>query len=934
MRKSQRPLRGRHEELKVVEQLFDDLHTGVGGVIVIRGGPGIGKTRLLSEITALAGTVGIRSGFSAAHQAEDMVELSAIMGALFSSSAGLFRGAVLPAPASSPEQRFWVLHDTQALLEREAMATPLLIAIDDLQWADAGTAAALRTLPSQLTTLPIAWVLTSRPHQGSAAVRSALADLAASGATGLDLSPILPDVLSDIAADVLGAPADSELLDFAARAQGNPFLCVELLQGLRDEDLIVLEGGLARLRERRVPERVSASMKQRLSLLSEQAERAATTAASLGQRFSVQELTEISGLATGELAFRIGELLSADIFTERGPDLGFRHDLVREAVRGAVIPSVRRALDREAAAVLQRHGALPVEVASQLARSAGMGDEAAISTLLAAAEALGPTDPASSEDFARRALEITPRHHPSRGQIVARRAISLFASGRVEEAKTFADTALGQALAPEAEAHVRMGIAQMFPLSPDVRADNARKGLALAGVTSETRAWLWGLLFHNLMVAGRTPEALFIEAQVREGIYGDTNRAGWYSYEVARSGIAYQGFEFDHSIAALDEADSRLIAGSEDARERLATNYRCWLLACLDRDEEALDLADQCIVAAQQDRQNWAIHMNESWKGRQLFQMGRLSEANALLEGRFRLRDASMIAGVLDASTVVAAGRVGLERGDAETVQESVAIAEALTTAASPMVKRHGAWLMALAAVANGHARRALDLLHEHGGGDIDHFLPLFPLEVTDEIELVEIALAAGETELAELVSLRAKARYDQNRRLNSVGAVAHHCRGLVERSVTDLMQAVELYRQVARPLWQARALERLGDLLLGQGDRDLSVDAYDGSLLLLVEARADRRERSVRSKLRNLGVRRRVSQSKRPDVGWAALTKAEAVVADMASRGLTNREIAEALFISPHTVGTHLRHIFDKLGIRSRVQLGRAARPDQTTGS
>lgn len=79
-----------------------------------------------------------------------------------------------------------------------------------------------------------------------------------------------------------------------------------------------------------------------------------------------------------------------------------------------------------------------------------------------------------------------------------------------------------------------------------------------------------------------------------------------------------------------------------------------------------------------------------------------------------------------------------------------------------------------------------------------------------------------------------------------------------------------------------------------------------------------------IRARLRRLGVRRRPSKVEHPKTGWEALTEAESVVANLAARGCTNREIADKLFVSPHTVNTHVRHVFEKLGINSRVQLTR----------
>ena len=153
--------------------------------------------------------------------------------------------------------------------------------------------------------------------------------------------------------------------------------------------------------------------------------------------------------------------------------------------------------------MLLARGALPVEVATQLAESAQPGDEVAVTTLLKAAEALGATDPGAAADLSQRALELAPRRHPLRGPLVAQTAVWLHAAGRGEEAKAFADTALHQAFPPEQEAEVRLSIAGMFALSSDVRAEECRHALALPGLPANLRARHLALLFHNLVTAGR-----------------------------------------------------------------------------------------------------------------------------------------------------------------------------------------------------------------------------------------------------------------------------------------------------------------------------------------------------------------------------------------------------------------------------------------------
>ena len=135
---------------------------------------------------------------------------------------------------------------------------------------------------------------------------------------------------------------------------------------------------------------------------------------------------------------------------------------------------------------------------------------------------------------------------------------------------------------------------------------------------------------------------------------------------------------------------------------------------------------------------------------------------------------------------------------------------------------------------------------------------------------------------------------------------------------------AASLFATGPRPLATASALEDLGHLQASEGATDNAITSFDEALGIIVRAGAIWDVARVRSRLRGLGVRRRIVLSDRPTTGWRALTSAEVAVAKLVSEGKTNREIGEALYVSPHTVNTHLRHIFDKLGVNSRVSLAR----------
>ena len=208
----------------------------------------------------MARGLAIRAGVGVADPADRVVQLSALMEALFAGPSPVLGRGGLGGAHTSPEQRYWLLQDLEALLERAAFEAPLLVCLDDLQWADSGTAAALRTLPARLATVPVAWVVASRPGQGSPEIRGAMDRLEREGAGKIVLGPLDQAGVAQVAADVLQAEPSRALLDMAQRAGGSPFLLVELLSGLREEKLVRVESGRAELVEWRLPHRVSESI--------------------------------------------------------------------------------------------------------------------------------------------------------------------------------------------------------------------------------------------------------------------------------------------------------------------------------------------------------------------------------------------------------------------------------------------------------------------------------------------------------------------------------------------------------------------------------------------------------------------------------------------------------------------------------------------------
>ena len=875
----------------------------------------------------MARRLSIRVGVGVADPGDSVVQMSALMEALFAGPSPVLDRTGLRAAHTSLEQRYWLLQDLEALLERSALEAPLLVCLDDLQWADTGTAAALRALPARLATVPVAWVVASRPNQGSPDIRSAMDRLERDGAERIVLRPLDQAGVAQLAADVLGANPDAALLKMAERAGGSPFLLVELLSGLLEEELVRVESGQAELVQSRLPHRVSQSMRRRLERMSDQARQVATVAAALGRRFSISDLAAMLEVSPSALLAPVEELIHADLLVERDDKFCFGHDLIFEAVRTSIPLPVRRALDRQAAAVLLAAGALPVEVAAQLAASAEPGDEIAITTLLKAAEALGTTDPGAAADLSQRALELAPRHHPLRGPLVAETAVWLHAAARRgEEAKAFADTALRDVLPAAQEAEVRLSIAGMFAISPDVRAETSRQALVLPGLPDNLRARHLAFLFHNLLTAGRLEEARTILVEAAAAVHDSHDVAGQFVLELAESGLRYADGCFGPALELVEAALRSSLNVGDETRVHLTRQWRCDVLTALDRLDESLQLSTENVTAAQRDRQGWALAVFETGRGRQLLQMGRLPDAAAVLEGHFTPDAAHQVVSVLDAAGVGALGRVALHTGDRGLARQAAQIAHVMLEQSVPSVRRHATWLLTLQAMADGDPAGAHRWLCALGDDERMSILPLFPMDVADDARLVRIALAVRDHELAVHAVASAQRRSAGNPDVRSLAAAAAHADGLLRHSQQRLAQAVDLFEGGPRPLALASALEDLGAITAKNGDTEHAVDAFSRALELYAHAGAAWDAGRVRGRLRAQGVRRRLVSARRPGRGWAALTDSELAVAQLVAQGLSNREVAERLFVSPHTVSGHLRHVFAKLDVNSRVELTRLA--------
>jgi DNA-binding CsgD family transcriptional regulator len=433
-------------------------------------------------------------------------------------------------------------------------------------------------------------------------------------------------------------------------------------------------------------------------------------------------------------------------------------------------------------------------------------------------------------------------------------------------------------------------------------------------------------LTYNLVVAGRREQARAMLAEARSTVRASGDAGALFTLGLTEGALEYYDGQLGRSLEMIEGAVRAGLGAGEDAAERVAQLWRSEVLAALDRPEESLRLEADGVASAQHDRQAWALHLFETWRGRRLLQMGRLADAAAALQGRFGPKDVDSVVGVHDAAGVAALARVALHTGDALQTRQTAAIARAMLEQSAPSLRRHGAWLLALHAMAEGDPVGSRGWLCALGEEERKWILPLQPMDATDDVQLVRIAIAAEDDELAESAVAAAERRSELSPDVRSIAAAAAHARGLLSGSYQELARAAELLDDGPRPLALASALEDLALAGVEGGASEDGVEALGRALVLYDRAGATWDVGRVRARLRALGVRRRLVSTERPERGWAAMTDSELAVARLVAQGHTNREVAEQLFVSPHTVNTHLRQVFAKLEVNSRVELARLA--------
>ncbi|MGH3389393.1 MAG: AAA family ATPase [Actinomadura sp.] len=936
-RPSRPATRGRDREWRLVTDLLRAAELCRGGVLLVEGTSGMGKSRLLGDAIEAAAERGFALANGRADEPSRLAPLKPLIDALGetfdtlrSSEGGVLSDAV--------DLRLWLLERLQIRLEERAGRGPLLIALDDLQWADPTTILALRSLIPELAYYPVAWILARTTGDVSGHVdqdvERLFGVLERDGAARVILAALDDQAVVQVATDVLGAEPEPRLLAVAAAAGGNPFLLIELLEGLRDECAVEIAQGHARLVAELVPRRVRQRVHAWLCALPPRTRYLLQVAAVLGSSFRVGDLADMLGEPPSELLQALEEAAAGGILVPAGDMLAFRHDLLWQAMTETLTEPVRQALHRQAAEMLLDRGGSAIPAAAHLVRYARPGDAHALSGLDRAAQEVLPSSPKTAADLAVRALDLTPAGDPGRFGRTVTSIYALTAAGRLSEATELIHTALSQTAAPDEVRQLRYELAHVLMLSgrPVEAVAEAEQVLGSPGLPDRLRGLAENVRFRSLYaihdyVSGRKDA----EAVVAPG--GSTSGPAVAGAHVMLGSIAWaEGRAAD----AIEHTSEAVRVASSGPIQTLHTTHPRLHLATLLTDLRQFEQAETLIQAAGEEIHAFGhiVHAASPalHRARLRLAAGRLDDAGAEARAALTITDeVGMRAFVL--LTIGVLVIVAVRRGEMDAAAGYVEQYRSEHQAGEGAMYARGwaDWAIAVTAEAQGDAERAMAILEAPYTEPVEQRW-LLMVEPSAAAFLTRTALSVANRSAAEAVAATAEQIARNNPEFTTLAASAAQARGILHRDAEALAQAAARH---LGPWDRASAAEDLG-VLLGQGpDPGAAIQCLDRALDGYQEICACRDVARIRARLRRLGVRRRHwTRSERPASGWASLTDTERDVAALVAQGLTNPQVAAQLFVSRHTVNFHLRQVFRKLDIGSRVELARIADDRPASGT
>lgn len=924
---------GRDHELSRLISCAAEATAGHGQAVLIEGEPGIGKSTLARAACAEAANRGCQVFWGAGDELGQALPLLPILDGLRvrepsanprqETIVALLRGEV--ASGHGEDVPTALAEQLLALVDELCSAMPMVLVVDDLQWADQASVTLWERLSRSARHLPLLLIGMMRPvpqREDLLALRHT-ADLA----QRFQLDGLPGESVTELVGALAGGKPDEELMRLADGAAGNPLYLTELVDALARSSSLSVSDGAVELTGDRAPGSLSAAIADRLRFVPSRVREVLRAAALLGVDFAVPDLATVLGWGVADLVPAVNEARAAGVLTESGNGLGFRHPMIRSALYEEIPAPVRAAWHREAGRALAEAGAPPSRVARQLLPAIGgfVGpadpmDDWILRWLGRTAPLLAGQAPRAAAALLRQAVARSPAGSAEHDGLVCRLAEALYRVGDAAEAEQVASRGLATTVDSDLLVDLHWTLAQcrtqagQFPES----LSTLNQALALPGVSARNRARLLVAIARTHGELGQIELADQVArmalAEATEA--GDDWAVGWalhvLIYTAAMRGRIADALPLYDRALAVTQAEPALT----DLRLLLQINKAVTLgdLDQYDRAFAAAREAQQVAARAGLTVRNAQAHC---CLGQLLFHTGRWDDA---LTEVGVIQEVTKDPGVACCDHGVAAV-ICFHRGDTSAARQHLA-------AAAPHAGRIGDRVVGTLALARsedleqeGALTEALDVLT----GFADH------AEELDEVEDllvdgVRLATTIGDTAAARILADRAGAMADDTE-IPHRQATAWHCRGLVDRDPARLLRAADRYQDASRPLPRAKALEAAAGALVDKGDRDPARAAFSRAIDLYTSLGATRDLARLQARFRAHGIRRapRVKH-RRARRGWESLTPAEAKIAALVAQGLTNPQIAARLYLSHRTVATHVSHILGKLDVRSRIDIAREA--------
>jgi DNA-binding CsgD family transcriptional regulator len=920
-RTSEWRLVGRDRELAVLEHAAARARSGLTTVVLVSGEAGIGKSHLVNTARRSLADAGFRVLHGRAERMEQGLAYASLRQALQTDRRSWPPPAIEatealealldrhdPGEVENPLFRH-VYQRATAVLAELCAQSPTVLALDDLHVADADTVDLLALLVRRLPDVPLLLLLSRR---NGAAAQATLAidqldDLAESGAVvQLPLEPLGREDIEALLTETVGAAPDPTLLAHVARRSwGNPFFVLEVVRALQRAGSVVVDdtgchligdsSELTPLRRRTILERMVP--------VDDTAREVATAMAAFG-RVGLDQLSllsEITELDRHSVDHGFDQLVEVHVISHRDDGgFGFTHDLVAETLYEELGPATQRRLHGRVAEALRdrRAAGLPVELlelARHLDRSASPGDLAAATDIAAAGDLALRQAPRSAVEWYRRALDLLPTTAVERGAVLVRFAQALRWTGRSDDAAHACHDAL--ALLEDADARD-----QAFNILGEIALVNGRR---------DQEATL-RLIDAEIDRFGHRPRLLAERAahQARLAMYGEAEADAEAALAASEPGTmpALQAlFHLTHAVSNRGRLDlvrryneEQLTQAAQVSRAQLST-MAAWCachLAVHGEHAEAAPYLEQARRDQTDPRGQLGAGVAElfsAWFG------GNWDRAAALgseMAGFFLMLGHHTLWAVF----AHVAAEVALERGDPAPALALDPDKYPLDAEMAPLVlnSRAGAELVGRrTAEARDLLARALDL-------------PCSPATLLCQARMIEACLLDDDRPAAErTLEAMADDVSRMDRRLAQV--VLPLCEAQV-RPDTDVTDALATAADMGLPFYEARLHLVLGERGIDpRGNLTAAlalVDRLDAAPWRLRIAREMRRQ--------GLPVPRRSTIA-------GELTESEQQIAQLVAAGYKNKEIADELCFSIKTVQTYLSRVYEKLGVRSRVELTRA---------